>query len=413
MSDSKAKSPLILIFTTVFMDLVGFGMIIPLQAVFGRSLGATGWTLGLLGAAYPLAQFFCAPFWGQLSDRHGRRPILLMSLSGSTLSYLGFAAATYFQSLPLLILTRAFQGAFAANISAAQAYIADVTPHEKRAGGMALIGAAFGIGFILGPVLGGVSLKYIGPLAPGLIAAAICGTNLVATYFRLPESLSPEIQAENRQVPFRDYDPLNVSHLKQAWAHPYLGLLLAMSFLQVTAFGAMEQVFALFFKAHLSLSDEDAGLQTGYALAFVGIVSALIQGGLIRRLVPRFGERRLLIFGLALFAAALYLMPYGPSYGSYFAILLPLAIGRSFIDPCTSALVSKAASASEQGRTFGTFQGMSSLARFVGPFTGLWIFGAHHALPFQVAALICTFVFGLSILLYFRTQGMQAVDSRS
>jgi MFS family permease len=413
MAEPKSKSPLILIFTTVFMDLVGFGMIIPLQAVFGQKMGASGWILGALGAAYPLAQFFFAPFWGQFSDRHGRRPILLMSLSGSTLAYLGFAAATYFGSLPLLIVTRAFQGAFAANISAAQAYIADVTPPEKRAGGMALIGAAFGIGFILGPVLGGISLKYIGPLAPGLIAAAICGLNLLATYVRLPESLAADIQYENRQMPFRDYDPLNVAHLKKAFAHPYLGLLLCMSFLQVVSFGAMEQVFALFFKAHLNLSAEDAGLKTGYALAYVGFIAAMIQGGLVRRVVPKFGERRLLIFGLALFATALYLMPYGPTYGSYFAILLPLAIGRSFIDPCSSALVSKAVSANEQGRTFGTFQGLSSLARFVGPFSGLWIFEAHHALPFQVAALICTFVFGLSLILFSRTRGMEGVDSRS
>jgi MFS family permease len=413
MADSKAKSPLILIFTTVFMDLVGFGMIIPLQAVFGRSMGANGWVLGLLGAAYPLAQFFCAPLWGQLSDRHGRRPILLMSLSGSTLSYLGFAAATFFHSLPLLILTRAFQGAFAANISAAQAYIADVTPPEKRAGGMALIGAAFGIGFILGPVLGGVSLKYISPLAPGLIAAAICGLNLLGTFIRLPESLSKEIQENNRALPFRAYDPLNTGQLRKAWAHPYLGLLLTMSFLQVCAFGAMEQVFALFFKVHLSLSDEDAGLKTGYVLAFVGIISAVIQGGFIRRIVPKVGERRMLIFGLGLFSLALFLMPYGPSYQSYFLILLPLAVGRSFIDPCTSALISKAATASEQGRTFGTYQGLSSLARFVGPFTGLWVFEAHHALPFQLAALLCTFVFGLSLILFQRTQGMEGVDSRS
>lgn len=407
----RGHSPLIIVFTTVFMDLVGFGMIIPLQAVFGKELGASGWQLGLLGAAYPLAQFFFAPFWGQLSDRHGRRPILLMSLTGSTLAYLGFAAATWWASLPLLMLTRAFQGAFAANISAAQAYIADITPPEKRAGGMAMIGAAFGIGFILGPVLGGLSMKYLGSLAPGLIAAGICGLNLFATFLRLPESLSGKIQKANQKQPFRAYDPLNVAQLRKAAQHPYLGLLLVMTFLQITAFGGMEQVFALFFKDHLQLSPEDAGLRTGYALAFVGVLSAIIQGGFIRKLTPRFGERRLLVAGLILFCSGIFLMPYGPNYSSYFLILLPLAIGRSFIDPSTSALVSKAASAAEQGRTFGTFQGLSSLARVVGPFVGLTVFETHKALPFHLGGVLCLIVLALSAVLWKRTEHMKGVDS--
>jgi MFS family permease len=405
-------SPLMVIFTTVFMDLVGFGMIIPLQAIYGKSLGASGWTLGLLGAAYPIAQFFFSPIWGQVSDRYGRRPILLMSLAGSTLAYLGFAGATWSNSLHLLILTRFFQGAFAANISAAQAYIADVTPPDKRAGGMALIGAAFGIGFVLGPVLGGVSLKYMGILAPGLIAAAICGANFLLAAVRLPESLSVDIQKSNRAQSLRHYDPLNLGQLRKAMHHRYLGLLLLMTFLQVTAFGVMEQVFALFFKAHLGFSDEDAALKTGYALAFVGVIGAIIQGGLIRKLAPKFGERRLLIAGLALFSVSIFAMPYGPTYASYFLILLPLSVGRSFIDPSTSALVSKAATASEQGRTFGTFQGLSSLARVVGPFIGLTVFEAHHDLPFQVAGVVCLVVFGLSLWLFQRTKGLKGIDSR-
>jgi len=393
------------------MDLVGFGMIIPLQAIFAKSFGASGWELGLMGAAYPLAQFFFAPVWGQLSDRHGRRPILLMSLAGSTLAYLGFALATHWSSFAFLVLTRALQGAFAANISAAQAYIADVTTPEKRAGGMALIGAAFGIGFVLGPVLGGVSLKYLGPLAPGLIAATICGSNLLLAAVRLPESLSVEIQAQNRAEAFRAYDPLNRSQLKAAWSHRYLGLLLTMSFLQVAAFGIMEQVFALFFKAHLALTTEDAALRTGYALAYVGLVGAVIQGGLIRRLAPRFGERRLLIFGLFLFTISLFWMPFGGSYASYFLILLPLSVGRSLIDPSTSALVSRAALASEQGRTFGTFQGLSSLARVVGPFIGLTVFETSPRLPFLLAGGVCVVVFCLSLVLWRRTQGIASIDS--
>lgn len=403
----RKKSPLMVIFTTVFMDLVGFGMIIPLLPIFGEKLGASGWTLGALGASYSIAQFFMSPVWGQVSDRFGRRPILLMSLTGSTLAYLGFAYATGAHSLIWLFITRFFAGFFAANISTAQAYIADVTPPEKRAAGMGLIGAAFGIGFILGPVLGGVSLKYLGELAPGLIAGGICGLNLLLAYVRLPESLSLDIRHANRAIPLRRYDPLNTAHLRSAWLHPYLGLLLVMAFLQVIAFGSMEQVFSLFFKQHLSLSLADAGEKTGYALAFVGVVSAIIQGGLIRRLTPRFGERRLLVTGLVLFTAAIFFMPYGPTFGSYFIILLPLAIGRSFIDPSTSSLISKAVHANEQGRTFGTFQGLNSLARVIGPFIGLTIFDRHPNLPFQLAGCLCLCVLAISLVFWKRTAHLQ------
>ena len=403
-SKKGLNSPLMIIFTTVFMDLVGFGMIIPLVGLYGKGLGASGWMLGLLGASYSIAQFIFAPFWGQLSDRWGRRPILLMSLTGSTLAFLGFAGATGMNSLGFLLLTRFFQGAFAANISAAQAYIADVTPPEKRAGGMAMIGAAFGIGFILGPVLGGVSLKYLGPLAPGLLAGGICGANLILAWFRLPESLAPEIQAQNRQQPLRPYDPLNFGQLRNALSHSYLGLLLAMSFLQVIAFSMMEQVFSLFFQAHLGLPLKDAGLKTGYALGYVGVVAAVIQGGFIRRLAPRYGEARLLCIGLGLFAATLFFLPYGPSYASYFLLLLPLSVGRSLIDPSTSTLISRAASVQEQGRAFGTFQGLSSLARVLGPFVGLTVFDAHPNLPFLLGGAICVVVFIFSLELFRRVQ---------
>jgi DHA1 family tetracycline resistance protein-like MFS transporter len=387
------------IFTTVFMDLVGFGMIIPLVNMYGKDLGASGWVLALLGSSYSIAQFFFAPLWGRLSDRYGRRPIILMSLAGSSLAFFGFAGATAMNSLGLLLLTRFFQGAFAANISAAQAYIADVTPPEQRTGGMALIGAAFGIGFVFGPVIGGASMYYLGALAPGIIAGSICGANLLLAWRRLPESLSPEIRAHNRAEAPRPYDPLNLAQLKEAWSHPYLGLLLSMSFLQLVSFGMMEQVFALFFKAHLGLSSKAAALKTGYALAYVGLVAGAIQGGLTRRLAPRFGDRRLLLTGLTLFSATLFFLPFGPSYASYFVLLLPLSIGRSLIDPSTSSLISKSVGANEQGRTFGTFQGLSSLARIVGPFVGLTLFESHLNLPFQVGGALCVVVLGMGLFL--------------
>ncbi len=407
------RSPLLVVFSAVFMDLVGFGIIIPLLPLYGRELGATGWTLPLLVAAYSMAQFLFAPLWGRVSDRHGRRRVMLTSMSGSTLSYLGFAAATAWHSLPLLMLTRFLQGAFAANISAAQACVADLTPPQKRAGGMALIGISFGIGFILGPVIGGVSLKFWGRLAPGLIAGGICGANLALAWLRLPETLDPAVMAANRAGPLGPYDPLNTSALRRALGHPYMALLLAISFLQLTAFSTMEQVFALFMQTHLHLDFRDAGLKTGYALAFVGLVAATAQGGLTRRLAPRLGERRMLVGGLFLFATTLYALPYGPSYASYFWLLLPLALGRSLIDPSLSSLISLSAGTGEQGSTFGTFQGLNSLARVAGPALGLWLFQRDPSLPFLAGGLLSTVVFFLALALNARTRGMAGVDARS
>jgi MFS transporter, DHA1 family, tetracycline resistance protein len=275
---------------------------------------------------------------------------------------------------------------------------------------MALIGISFGLGFIFGPVIGGVALQYLGVLAPGLIAGALCGVNLLMAWVRLPETLDPGIQAANRALHWRHYDPLNTASLRKALRHPYLWLLLAISFLQLTAFSNMEQVFALFFKAHLSFSIEDAGLKTGYALAFVGLVAALMQG-FTRRIAPRFGERRMLVLGLFLFAVMLFVMPYGPTYASYFLILAPLAIGRSLIDPSMSSLISLASSAQEQGRTFGTFQGLNSLARVVGPAVGIWLFEKDIKLPFFLGGAMSVVVFAMSVYLLMKTKNLQGVDA--
>ena len=410
-----ARATLMVVFTTVFLDLVGFGMIIPLLPLYGKQMGAGAWSLPLLGAAYSLAQFFFAPVWGQVSDRHGRRPVMLVSITGSTLSYFGFALATLWGSLPLLIATRLLQGAFAANISAAQACIADSTPPDRRAGGMALIGMAFGGGFILGPVIGGVALGYFGPLAPGIIAGALCGINLAMAWRRLPETLSAGVRAENLAKPLRAYDPLNFGGILKAFRHPYLGLLLAISFLQLTAFSTMEQVFSLFFKEHLGFTVQAAGLKTGYALGYVGLIAGAFQGFLIRgkrSLIPRFGERRLLIAGLFLFASMLFLMPYGPSYASYFLILFPLAVGRSLVDPSLSSMISLSVGASEQGSTFGTFQGLNSLARVLGPALGLSLFQVDIRYPFLVGGSLSVLVLCISLALLARTKDTPGVDAR-
>ncbi len=407
------NSPLVVIFTTVFMDLVGFGMIISILGLYGRELGANAWQLGLLGAIYSLMQFLFSPLWGGLSDRFGRRPILLMSLAGSTLAYFGFGIATLQHSFWMLLATRAFQGIFAANVATAFAYVADVTTPAKRASGMGLIGAAFGIGFIVGPALGGVTAKHLGLAAPGFLAASICGLNFLLATVRLKESLALKLQKANRALPSKSYDPLNLQELRKAIKHPWLSLLLIMFFLQTFAFSNVEQTFALFFQTHFGFSTLDAGEKTGYLLAWVGILGALIQGGLIRKIVPIYGERKLLLVGLFLFGISIMLLPFGPTYGSYFVIMLPMAFGRSLIDPSMSTLISKSHGAGEQGRAFGTYQGLSSLARALGPFCGLLAFHAHYYLPFLIASGVAFVVFLLGVRMHRITEnsGLDSIQS--
>jgi DHA1 family tetracycline resistance protein-like MFS transporter len=404
------KSPLIVIFTTVAMDLVGFGMIVTLVGLYGKELNISGAQLGLLGASYSMFQFFFAPLWGRLSDRFGRRPILLMSLLGSTISYLVFGYATITRSVILLLFARCFQGAFAANISAAQAYIADVTTPEKRAVGMGLIGAAFGIGFIIGPAVGGLAANRLGLAWPGFIAAGICGLNFCLAWFRLHESLPKSIQLSNREKAQGFYDPLNTRQLWNALSHPFLGLLLLMFFIQIFAFSNIEQTFGLLFQKKFSLPLGEAAEKTGWVLAFVGVLGGLIQGLGLRKLVPLVGERKMLVLGLGLFSLAIASIPFGPSYGAYFLMMIPMALGRSLIDPSMSSLISKSAGKETQGATFGLSQGLGSLARATGPFCGLMSFDVAYYLPFLIAACLAFIVFCLSLWLYRSTRHLN-IDS--
>jgi DHA1 family tetracycline resistance protein-like MFS transporter len=387
------KSQLGIIFTTVLIDLVGFGMVIPLVSIYGRHFGASGIKLALLGSIYSLMQFFFAPFWGVLSDRIGRRPILLLSLAGSTISYLIFGLAPSFW---WLFFARGIGGIFAANISTAQAYIADITTPENRAKGMGLIGAAFGIGFTLGPPLGGISAAKIGLWAPGIIAASICGLNLLIAVFKLPESLPVDLRAKSK----RTLAPLNIPRLRLAWQQPELWFLLVAFFLVTFSFSNMEQTFSLLFQNKFALDTASAGYKTGLILMFSGIMGAAIQGGLIRKLVPLFGERKLLTVGLFLYVVGMVLFPFGPTLKSYFILVIPFALGSGLINPSLSSLISRSANSTEQGEVLGLSQGLSSLARAVGPFCGLTTFAILPALPYMIGAVICFGLFVKTIFLW-------------
>jgi len=378
------RSPLFVIFTTVFLDLVGFGIIIPLVGIYGRHFGATSIELAVLGSIYSFMQFLFSPIWGRLSDRVGRRPILLMSLAGSTLSYFLFAASN---TLALLILSRALAGVFAANISTAQAYIADVTTTKDRAKGMGLIGAAFGIGFTLGPPIGGISAAKLGLAAPGIIAGVFCGLNLIMAYFRLHETLSPETRAINRAKPRINARVAQLHTLKRVVKDRALLLPVLSAFFATFAFSNLEQVFSLFIQNKFDLSTELAGYKTGMILMWSGILGALVQGGLIRKLVPKYGEVKLVVVGLITEGIAMVLFSHSPTYFSFFITAIPLAFGSGLVNPSVMALVSKRSGQDEQGAVIGLKEGLSSLARIFGPFCGLLAFGVEAKLPFYIGAV--------------------------
>ncbi|MBS1960158.1 MAG: MFS transporter [Bdellovibrionales bacterium] len=380
---SANRSAVTVIFTTVFLDLIGFGMIIPLVGIYGKHFGAGALGLAVLGSIYSIMQFFFSPIWGRLSDRVGRRPIILMSLAGSVISYGIFAFA---HSFPILVVSRAFAGIFAANISTAQAYMADVTSSQDRAKGMGLIGAAFGIGFTLGPPVGGISAGKIGLWAPGVIAASFCLLNLILAYFRLKESLPAEIREKNKGRPSTGARRAQLETLLRVSKDPALFLPVISTFFTTFAFSNLEQVFSLLIQNKFTLATEEAGYKTGMVLMWSGLLGVIVQGGLIRKLVPKYGEVKLAISGFFIQGAAMILFSHSPTYGAFFLAAIPLALGSGLITPTLAALVSKRSSAHEQGAVIGLKEGLSSLARVFGPFCGLLAFGLQVHFPFYIAA---------------------------
>lgn len=353
------RSPLVVIFITVFIDLVGFGIVIPVLPFYaeGTKFGATPREVGLLFASYSIMQLFFAPVLGRLSDKHGRRPILLISLLGTGLGFLILGFAT---TLWMLFVGRIIDGISGGNISTAQAYIADVTTKENRAKGMGLIGAAFGLGFVFGPAIGGVLSRW-GVNIPFLFAGTLALANAILLYFVLPETVTPDHPARASAASGRGWRQL-IDSLK----NPRLGFVLTIYFLSIVAFSIMTATFSLFMMFRLGYD----AFHNGWVFAFVGITSAAIQGGLIGKLVKRFGEPSLVITGGLLFSASLFAVPFiGPAIG-VIGILLTGAvssIGQALSGPSLTSLASKSAGAGEQGGVLGTMQSVASLARATGP----------------------------------------------
>ncbi len=380
--NKRALAPVLL---AVLLDLLGFGLVIPLLSYYAEGTGASPVQVTLLMACYSLAQFVFAPAWGRLSDRVGRRPVMLASI-GATAAFLTLFGLA--DSLWALFLWRTLHGAAAANISTAQACVADVTTPENRARGMGLIGASFGVGFTLGPWLGG-ELSHFGLAVPIFVAAGLSALNFALALAFLPETRNPATRAPRRTI--------NPAVFLEVARHPVVGRGVVLTFVMTVAFAMMESTFALFAEHARGLDAAHVGRMFGVA----GVVTILVQGGLIGRLVKRFGERRLVPAGLGLLTAGLLLLPEAPPVLAMVAVFSLIAVGQGIATPSLQSLVSKGADDAEQGFVLGTNQSMAALARVVGPVIGGWCFtGLGEPAPFLAAGGVLALAAVLSLFAF-------------
>lgn len=370
------------VYLTVFLDLVGFGMVIPLLTYFALQFEATPAEVGWLMACYSLAQFVFTPMWGALSDRIGRRPVMLVSIAATAVGLAAFASST---SLWMLFLFRTLHGVATANIATAQAAVADMTTPENRARGMGMIGAAFGVGFTVGPFLGG-ELSRFGIAVPFWVAAGLSAVNFVMTYVMLPETRKEGSEAARR--------PPSATAMFTVLRHPVVGLCVGLTFVNTVAFALMESAFTLFADHRWHLSAMEVGRMFGIS----GLLTAVVQGGMIGRLVKRFGERRLVPAGVLMLAVGLGLLPMAPPFGAMVGVFALISIGQSISTPSLNALISKGTAADEQGFVLGTNQSLSALGRVIGPsISGVIFQSLAPEAPFWLSAGILGLGFLLSL----------------
>lgn len=355
------------IFVTALLDLLGFGMILPILPFYAQEYGATDFQVGVLFASYSAAQLVFSPLLGRLSDRVGRRPVLLGAIAGGLVAHLAFAAAG---SFVLLVAARTAAGAAAGNMGLAQAYMADVTAPGERSRAMGLIGAAFGLGFVLGPAFGGL-LALVDRVAVPLGAAALAALNLVLASLWLPESL--DLAVRDRTRTGRWLDPRALGRL--AGDSPLLGLML-LFFLLTFSISLMEATLALFVQQRFGFGD----WETSWLFVLVGVVMVVVQGGLVGRAVGRWGERRLIPASIVMMAIGLALLGAAGAVALLAASLAILACGAGFNNPATLGLLSQLTGEEAQGGVLGLSRSFGALARAVGPLVGTWLF-AHAGAP--------------------------------
>jgi MFS transporter, DHA1 family, tetracycline resistance protein len=401
----KGRSPLLLIFFTVLIDLIGFGLIIPIMPTYARELRADDTMVGLLIASYSVMQFIFMPIWGRLSDKVGRRPMLLLSLAASFAGYLiwGFA-----NSLALLFVSRLVAGAGNANIAVAQAYVTDVTTPENRSKGMGLVFAAFGLGFVLGPALGGLcvstnlveSVQHLAPFLPlqgalsnlqlvGFMAAFLSLTDLVLTFFLLPEPVKRSQAGTERYSLEPGFYTSTLSDRK-------LRNSFAIFFISTFAFANMETTLVLLTKDRFGYGPHDNMM----LFVYVGILMVLVQGGLVHRLSKKYGEKPLVMLGTLLIGLGLLLTPIGNSPTFLYVALAILAFGSGINTPANQSMLSKLAPQARVGGVLGIGQSLSTLGRILGPLVG----GAAYQYlgtgsPYMIGAVAMVVAFLLSFQL--------------
>lgn len=350
---------LAIIFVIVFVDLLGFSLILPLLPYFAQTFGADAFVTGLLVASYAVAQLIGAPLLGRLSDRMGRRPVLLISIAGTFIGFLllGFAGALW-----VLFVSRLVDGLTGGNLSVAQAYITDVTDDKNRAKSLGMIGAAFGLGFIIGPAVGG-ALSVYGYAVPAFAAAALSAINLIAVFFWLPESLTEERRAA---MAAQKRPAFTFAALWRALNRPRVGPLLHTRFFFGLAFATFQTIFALYAKDRFGLTAQT----TGYVLAYVGVLSVLVQGFAIGKLAVRFTETQLIFVCTILMAMSLLAWAFAPSLPLLLIIMAPLAFAGGTLNTVLSSALTKSVYPEEIGGTLGLSASVESLTRVIAPSAG-------------------------------------------
>jgi MFS family permease len=408
------KPSLLVIFLSVFIDLIGFGIVLPLlpgyaEDNFSQTFSQKGLVIGAIIASFSAMQFFFAPAWGRLSDRIGRRPVMLISNLGAAGSYALFAFACTLSGaagLWMLLISRIFAGICGANLSVASAYIADISPPEKRSARMGLIGMAFGLGFIFGPSIGqfalsgfqiggfnlwGIHIPSIfhfggfGKQGPGWVAASFCAANFILGWFILGESRKPN----SEHAALRP----KINQWSHTLAQPKLGLLIAVFFFATFCFTCFESTFPLLAKHQFAGDGKNLNNRVGYLFTYAGVIAALVQG-VIGKLVKKFGEQNLIFSSLIIFAAGLAALPFAKTLPEILIVLALLAIGSGLNRPPVFGMISLNSSAHEQGANLGVAQSFGSLARILGPVFASVLFFVKPSLPY----LICG---GLALLTSF------------
>jgi MFS family permease len=387
------------IFLTVFIDLLGFGIVIPILPTFAQNeLFMNESLIGLNVGIFSLMQFLFSPLWGRLSDIYGRKPILIFGLAGNAISYvlLGLVMSGVFKSIAVLFISRGLAGFFSANIGAAMAYISDVTPPKDRSKGMGLIGAAFGLGFVFGPFIGGFFAKRLGFGFPIYLSAVLSLFALLLTFLFVTESLPKELRTKTSMRGFNLKNGIN--KLINALKHPHVGFLIMLYFIIVFSISNIFSTFQLFAESKNGFSYDIE--EVSYLFAYSGLIGALTQGVLIRPIVKKFDERKVFIGACLIMGIGLGTIPFSNHHLIYLLIsILFMSFGNGLCLSIGLGLISKFTNPDEQGGILGLTQSLASLARFIGPSWGGFVY---HFISFTAPFLTGGIVMIIATILSLR-----------